>query len=205
MKLNRSIVLVALGALALPVAAQQHPAAPAAQGNSIRPVAPPSAPAPTPASADIVLVPNRAVGATLAAAAGLTTYPVDAQARRPISPECVYRSTVHGTLRTTDSASGDAEIRDADLRTEAAIVCRGQTVTRRSEHLVLPEATARELSTNLEKALSVARPGQRCLYSVALTIEHGRVAPERAINVCKPDPDPFLDRPNLARAITTLR
>lgn len=205
MKLHRSIILAALGALALPVAAQQSPAAPAAQGNSIRPLAPPATPAPTAGTSDMVLVPNRAVGATLAAAGGLTTYRVDAQARRPISPECVYRSTVQGTLRSTDSAAADAAIRDADLRTEATIVCRGQTVTSRTEHLVLPEATAREISTNLEKALSVARPGQRCLYSVALSIEHGRVAPERAINVCKADPDPFADHPNLARAPTTLR
>lgn len=195
MKLHRSILLAALGAIALPVAAQQRTPAPPAQGNSIRPVAPPQT-TPTPGPNDVVIVPNRQVGATLAG--GLTTYQVDTRARRPISPECVYQATVQGTMRAPQRVSDDATIRDADLRTEASIVCQGRVVTTRSERLVLPTATARELSTNLEKGLSVSRPGQRCLYSVALRIDAGRMAPERAINVCKPGSDPLIDRPNLA-------
>lgn len=179
MKLHRSIVLAALCALALPVAAQQNNPAPAPQGNSIRPME---------------LTPER----DAPSADGLTTYRVDTSSRRPISPECVYASTVQGTLRAPQAVSDDTTIRDANLNTVATITCNGRAVTTRSERLVMPTVTALQLSTSLEKGLSVSRPGQRCIHSVALRIDRGRVAPERAISVCKAGSDPRIDRPNLA-------
>ncbi len=193
MKLHRSILLSALCALALPVAAQQRTPPPAQQGNSIRPVDPPQT-APETSTADMALVPSREV----AAPDGLATYRVDTRSRRPISPECMYASTVRGTLRAPRSVDDDTTIRDANLSTVATITCRGQVVTTRSEHLSLLSATARQLSTNLEKGLGVSRPGQRCIHSVALRIDRGRIAPERAISVCKAGSNPLIDRPNLA-------
>lgn len=189
MKLHRSIVLAALCAVALPVAAQQRNPAPAAQGNSIQPIAPPQT-----GPANVELVPERGG----AVADGLSTYRVDTRSRRPISPECVYASTVQGSLRAPQTVADDATIRDADLSTVATITCRGRVVTTRSERLVLPTVTARQLSTSLEKGLSVSRPNERCIHSVALRIDRGRVAPERAISLCKAGSDPLIDRPNLA-------
>ncbi len=116
--------------------------------------------------------------------APLESYQVATESARTVGHNCVYRTSVRGTMQASPREAEGA-VRGADLRTRATLLCNGREAGTREDHVVLPEATVPVLNARIAKGLSLSEPGSNCTYASGLRIAPGLVEIDQPVTSCK--------------------